>query len=179
MFGRKNDDQIKRIFDEFSEMEEKFWQLAFTDDYMGQPLTWGYRLVVGPDGVPQYQTYSNVKGLKEFKPSSALLEETNPQEVDQEGFRTPHTDTVKEGDTLRVIAELPGVEKKDVTVKATENTINLTAQKDSFKYRAQIPLDVEIDPKKIKASFKNGVLELVLKIKAESPKNEGQDVAIE
>jgi HSP20 family protein len=97
-----------------------------------------------------------------------------------EGFTTnvPALDVFEEKDELVVKAELPGMEKDNVEVNLTDHTLTIKGEKKkeeevkeekyyrsersygSFVRTLQLPADVQAD--KVKASFKNGVLEVRL-----------------
>ncbi len=92
--------------------------------------------------------------------------------------KMPRVDIVDRDEDILVKAELPGVDKKDLDVSVTENTVTIKGTTSHEKkeekgdyYRSEIsrgaysrtltlPSDVEGD--KAKASFKDGVLELIL-----------------
>jgi len=78
-----------------------------------------------------------------------------------------------------VIVELPGVEKKDIDLTAKENFLTIATTHAVYKYKAEIPLKVTTMPKKIKASFKNGILELKLPIVKKETDDAGDKVSIE
>ncbi len=99
------------------------------------------------------------------------------------GMWSPAVDLVDKEDKLVAKVELPGVEKKDV--KLSLNDSNLTIQgemkkdeeteKEDYYYRERaygnyartISLPAEIDKEKIKAKFKNGILEITMPKKPE------------
>jgi HSP20 family protein len=92
--------------------------------------------------------------------------------------KMPRMDVIDRDEELIVKAELPGVDKKDLDVSVTENTVTIkgsTSREEKEEkgdyYRSEIsrgtysrtmtlPTDVEAD--KAKAKFKDGVLELSL-----------------
>lgn len=92
--------------------------------------------------------------------------------------KMPRVDIVDHDEEIVVKAELPGVDKKDLDVSVTENTVTIkgsTSQEEKEEkgdyYRSEIsrgtysrtlslPSDVAAD--KAKATFKDGVLELTL-----------------
>ncbi len=92
--------------------------------------------------------------------------------------RTPSVDVIDRDNDIVVKAELPGVDKKDLDVSMSDNavTIKATSYKEAQEekgdyYRREIAqgrfvrtvaLPVEVDSAKSKATFKNGVLELVI-----------------
>lgn len=90
----------------------------------------------------------------------------------------PRVDIMEKDSKVVVTAEIPGVDKKDLDISITENTICIKGQtmkeqkeEDGVYYRREInrgsfvrtlsfPCDVESD--KAKASFKDGVLEVII-----------------
>ncbi|MDO8626951.1 MAG: Hsp20/alpha crystallin family protein [Candidatus Diapherotrites archaeon] len=93
-------------------------------------------------------------------------------------IRSPVLDVIDEGQNLKIVAELPGVEKKDIKFDISEGYISLSAkhkqeitgegknffhQERSFNsFHRRFPLPTEVLPEKAKAEFKNGILEVVL-----------------
>jgi len=92
--------------------------------------------------------------------------------------RMPHVDVVdREADVL-VRAELAGVDKKDLDISVTDNTVTIkgssrkeSKQEEGDYYRCEIAqgafsrtmtLPCAVDGDKAKATFKDGLLELVL-----------------
>jgi len=90
-----------------------------------------------------------------------------------------------DGENLVVKAEVPGIEASDLEINATYNSLTLKGQrkrpetddKASFhrkerghgSFSRTINLPQEVDPEKVRASYKLGVLEIVLP-KAEAAK---------
>ena len=89
-----------------------------------------------------------------------------------DGFRAPIYEQVvdeKEG-SLRLLVELPGVEKEDVQISALAEKVTLGAEKGDRKYRIEVPLEREIDPDSGTASLKNGLLEILFRIREKTNK---------
>jgi len=98
----------------------------------------------------------------------------------------PPVDIFERGDDLVLRAELPGVEQGDIDISVENNTLVLRGQRkgeqelnDENAYRRErvfglftrsFALPKTIDPEKIAASYKNGVLEVRLP-KAEQAKS--------
>lgn len=117
-----------------------------------------------------------------------------PGSVDESfGAFSPSID-VKEGETDIVVkAELPGMEEKDIDVLLTEDTLTIKGEKKEEKedkeknyyhlertygaFHRVIPLPSEVDSKKVEATFKNGVLTIVLP-KTAKAKTAGKKIAI-
>ena len=93
--------------------------------------------------------------------------------------REPLVDVIEEKASIKVVAELPGVEKEDIKLNATEDMLTISVDTPQRKYYKEVILPAKIDPKSAKATYKNGVLEVKL-AKKEVPKEEkGEPIKIE
>ena len=72
---------------------------------------------------------------------------------------------------------MPGVEKTDVKIVVDNKIVNLSAEHGEKKYDIKVPLQHKVDENSAKASYKNGILELVFKLVAE--KQTGKKVEVE
>ena len=107
---------------------------------------------------------------------------------------SPAVDIFKEGNDIVVKAEVPGMSKENINVSLTDDDITISGEKkkeekveekDYYRYESShgsfrrtfsLPEGVETD--KVKAKFKDGVLEVRLPISEEAKKKE-KKVAIE
>jgi len=94
------------------------------------------------------------------------------------GVREPYADIIESDRDIRVVVEMPGVSKEDIKINATENSLEVSAEvkkeekeeKEGYIRRERrfsrfyrvFNLPTEVDPAKAKATFKNGILEVVL-----------------
>ncbi|HMK50112.1 MAG TPA: Hsp20/alpha crystallin family protein [Thermodesulfovibrionales bacterium] len=94
------------------------------------------------------------------------------------GAFNPKIDVKESAKEISISAELPGLDDKDVVVSLTKDTVTITGEKKQEKeskgkdfYRMErsygsfsrtIPLPSEIDPDKVKAEFKKGILSISL-----------------
>ena len=170
---------IDRIFSEMEKrMEEEFRE--FTDkvpkDYVKErklpdgstvkefgPFVYGYSMKIGPDGKPEIREFGNIK--KSFK----------GPEVKQE--REPLVDVVETNSEIRVVVELPGVEKTDIKLHGTEDSLEISVDTPQYKYYKEVTLPTEVKVKEAKSSYKNGVLEVILP-RAEVKKPKGEEIDI-
>ena len=124
------------------------------------PYYYGYQIAVGPDGKPHVREFGNIR------PSAKGL-------IEQAGVRAPLVDTAidEKHNTLRVTAEMPGVNKEDIKVNVSGKYVTIHAEKGDKKYHADIPVDVELDDSSssAKATYTNGILELNIKLE-QAPK---------
>jgi HSP20 family protein len=74
------------------------------------------------------------------------------------------TDIVEENDKIKVVIDMPGVEKEDIKVYVSEDgkTLTVDAKGKDRKYHKEIRLPAAVDPNKAKATYKNGVLSVEL-----------------
>ena len=94
----------------------------------------------------------------------------------------PHVEVVDNDKDVRISAELPGLEDKDVEVLMGDGILTIRGEKKSEiedkerafsertygRFERRIPLAWEVEDDKIEASFKNGVLTVALPKSAES-----------
>lgn len=136
------------------------------------PYIYGYSMTMGPDGKPVVREFGNVKPSRRrgmFGLPEAKLE---PSEA-----REPLVDVVEDAENVRVVGELPGVEKKDIQMKCAEDLLSISVNTPSRKYHKDIQLPAVVDPDTSKATYNNGVLEVVLR--KTKPKPRGKEIRIE
>ncbi len=102
--------------------------------------------------------------------------------------RQPFADIMDTGKELKVTVELPGVERENIQINATETSLDIRAEvkheeeekrgdyvrkERSYRvFQRSFTLPVEVDPGKAKATYKNGVLEITLpKLKEEKKRS--------
>jgi HSP20 family protein len=93
--------------------------------------------------------------------------------------REPLVDIITTDDEVKICAELPGVEKKDIKLHGTEDTLTISVDTPERKYYKELELPGKVDPKSAKTRYKNGVLEVTLKKTKEKKKPKGQPIKIE
>jgi HSP20 family protein len=92
----------------------------------------------------------------------------------------PHVDVNETENEFKVVAELPGLEQKDVDVSLHDGVLTLKGEKKSEsegalyserwhgQFQRSLQLGPEVDPEKVSASFKNGVLSITLAKRADA-----------
>jgi len=111
-----------------------------------EPMIYGFSMRVGPDGRPRIQEFGNASSPRSF----------------QESRREPLTDIIEESGRIRIVVELPGVEKTDIHLNATEEAIDIDVDNPNKRFSKHLDLPCEVDPDSTRASYKNGVLEILL-----------------
>ena len=85
--------------------------------------------------------------------------------------------SVEDRDTEIVLsADLPGIEKKDIELKVDTHSIAFSAKTEERNYDYGQSFDFELNPEEVKATFVNGVLDVVVQ-KAEG--TQGKTIEIE
>jgi len=160
------DDEFNRIFKQMSgsfvNLDDVFEMLKNAGNVSG-PVFYGYTMTTGPDGKPVTQEYGNVK----------------PDMLPTENKREPLIDTLvdEKEKTLKIIAEMPGVEKKDVSVVVGDDkVIHIDAERGEKNYHVKVPIKHKVDAESPTATYKNGILELVFKLEDEKSKGKSIDV---
>jgi len=161
-----HDDEFNRIFKQMSgsfvNLDDVFEMLKNAGNISG-PVFYGYTMTTGPDGKPVVEEYGNVK----------------PDMLPTENKREPLIDTLvdEKEKTLKIIAEMPGVEKKDVNVVVgADKVIHIDAEHGEKKYHVKVPIKHKVDAESPKATYKNGILELTFKLEDEKSKGKAIDV---
>ena len=149
------DTEIDRIF---KSMSSSFFDVndAFEEvkgNFNSGPLFYGYTMTVGPDGKPSVQEYENVK------PDRLHISDTREAIVD--------TIVDEKEKVVKLIAEMPGVEKTDVKILFDKNVVDITAEHGEKKYHCKVPLQHKVDENSAKATYKNGILQLIFKLVVE------------
>jgi HSP20 family protein len=71
-----------------------------------------------------------------------------------------HVDVFEEKDGVRVVADLPGVEKDAIDLKCDGEILTISAANDRREYDERLRLPVRVDEHSAQATFNNGVLEV-------------------
>jgi len=136
------------------------------------PFVYGYSMSIGPDGKPNVQEFGNVKPSR--RPGAFGIEQPalEPKET-----REPLVDVINEQAQVRVVAELPGVEKSAIKTSINEDTLTIKVDSPTQKYYKEVQLPTGVDPDSTKASYNNGVLEITLRKMQPRPK--GKEIKID
>ena len=190
--GSGNDDwfsNLPRQFEQMRQEMERMFQEQFTDidetkipkdlvkEYQTPegakvrevgPLVYGYSMTVGPDGKPKVREFGNIRSPTAMGFASRPL---------ISGETDPLADITTTDKDVKVVVEMPGIEKKDIKINAHDDTVEVfttdTAQR---KYRKIIELPSEADIETARSTYKNGILEIVFSKKT---KPKGRQINVE
>jgi HSP20 family protein len=148
---RKNLRDVLDELDKYMEEVEKQVQEAWRDSMNRletHPFVSGFSFRMSPGGKPSVQVFGD-------------------KLLDQEGFRAPLSEQILDdrAKTLKVVLDMPGVEKDDIKVDATSDNLVVVAERGTRKYKADLSLKSDIRPDSGKAEYRNGVLEISFSLK--------------
>ncbi|MDI6847578.1 MAG: Hsp20/alpha crystallin family protein [Candidatus Bathyarchaeia archaeon] len=171
-------DQMFREMEKMMEEEFKTFTSRVPKDYVRErklpdgttvrewgPFVYGYSVKIGPYGKPEIREFGNVKPSR-FGPR-----------VKEE--REPLVDIIETDGEIHIVAELPGVEKNDIKLYGTENTLTMSVDTPQRKYYKEITLPAKVKVKETKTQYKNGVLEITLPKIKEEKKTKGEPIGID
>ncbi len=132
------------------------------------PFVYGYSIKIGPDGKPEIREFGNIKPQPKLGKAGVAIRKE----------REPLVDVALTNGEVRVVAELPGVEKSDIKLHCTEDTLTISVDKAERKYYRELELPRKVDVKQARSTYKNGVLDVWLPIKKEE-KPKGESIKID
>ena len=117
------------------------------------PFVYGYSVKIGPDGKPIVREFGNLKPGKggEGQPSLNLQD-----------MREPLVDVIEEENAVKVLAELPGVNKEDISLFLSDNVLTINVDTSERRYHKELSLPGEVDESSVRSTYTNGILETVL-----------------
>ena len=162
---------------------------------------YGYRMHVGPDGVPHMEEFGNARPeeFREFRrmfaqPRMPLrIGYRDPGDVPQKQMRRscpagvcttgvrndvrgssleagvgpaicePYTDLIEHNNSLSITIEMPGVNKENIDLQLVEDTLEVKAKGPNREYYKKVKLPEGIKKRTLKASYKNGILDITMK----------------
>ncbi len=128
------------------------------------PFVHGYTMRIGPDGKPEIREFGNVKPSLE-----------GPKVKEE---REPLVDVLETNGEVQVVVEVPGVDKKDIQLHGTDESLTISVDNPQYKYFKEVKLPAKVDVKSAKSVYKNGVLEITLVKVGKAGKAEGERINI-
>lgn len=172
MFGF-DDDFIKdlfeddRVMDDVRRMAEEMMKGLSNIQPDGKPFVHGFKVHMGPDGRPRIEDFGN-RSMKSPDGESIISEE-----------REPLCDIIEGDNDVSVTVEMPGVEKQDVDLNVIRDAIEIKVDTPTRKYHKRLELPCNVLPKTTKATYKNGILDVVIKRKEKKKSGDSYKVDIE
>jgi len=158
-----NDD---RVMDDVKRMAEEMMKM-FSNAQPDKPFVHGFKVQMGPDGKPRIEDFGN-KSIRSPDGAPTISEE-----------REPLTDIIEGDDDVAVTIEMPGVNKSDVDLNVTRDTLEINVDTPQRKYHKNLDLPCGVKPKTTTATYKNGILDIVIKRKDKKKPGDSYKVNIE
>jgi len=138
------------IFDNIEEMIKDLME----DFGESVPFVYGFSIVHRPGEDPEIREFGNFPD-SEYNPSEEadLSSEENKSLID----------IFEDDETVHVLGEFPEARKEDLKLCATAQVLEIKVLEPLNKYSETVKLPVLVEPGSAKASYKNGVLEVIFK----------------
>jgi HSP20 family protein len=173
--------EMERIFEEqFRDIETKVPKELLREYQTAEggkvrevgPLVYGYSMTIGPDGKPKVREFGNIRSPFRLGATGTMAEPLVRSE------REPLADVITSDNEVKVVVELPGVNKENIKINAYDNSLEIMTNDPQKKYHRVIDLPQEADIETVKSTYKNGILEIVFN-KKEQAKPKGKEIKVE
>ena len=171
MDKKKKDEEWRRNFEDFlgsEDMDEIMEAMReqmnkMMEDLMNgdldveklKPYMASFSMKMDADGNPHIERFGNT----DRHTSSKIV----PDDDNDPESREPLTDMIEADDHIGITIEVPGVEKEDVDLEVVDQTLVISIDTEVRRYFKEIELPCPVDPRSAKATYNNGVLDIILK----------------
>ncbi len=160
MWNRRRKDIFEDIFEDMDEMIRSMLESRIDNEEMGEPLVWGYSMTQHGNEPPEIREFGNVS-LRDEMFSGIGLEHKGDVAHVEAGVRKPLVDIMEAEDSLHVVVEMPGITREDVSLEIAGTLLNIKAKNEDRKYSERVELPARVLVDSAKATYMNGVLEVV------------------
>ncbi|MFQ6107615.1 MAG: archaeal heat shock protein Hsp20 [Thermoplasmata archaeon] len=165
------EENFRRIHEQMNRMMHQMAKGDFPAPEEGGPFVYGFSLKMGPDGKPEVREFGNTR----LWPGHGTYRTTDKPQM---SAREPLTDIIVGKDEIAVTFEMPGVEKDSINLEVSNDSVTIEAATEERTYKKEIDLPHEVDSEKAKATYHNGVLEVVVPL-AKRKERRGKRVKVE
>jgi HSP20 family protein len=141
-------DELERLGDLIDETMQKALDNPSKDAPTKRDFK-AFSVKIGPDGKPRIREFNS---RQPQQPESEVSDDPEPL-----------VDVIEEGETVVVLVALPGVNKDDIDLRITGDTLTFSVDAADFEWYDELKLPARVNPKSARASYKNGVLEIKVK----------------
>jgi len=161
------DDEFDHIFREMERMMNRIFR-EFDINWIkpGSSFVHGFNIYFDSKGKPHIEQFGN-RPLKKSDGERIISDE-----------REPLTDLIEGDEEVSVTVEIPGVEKEDIDLHVTNNSLEIKVDTPQRKYYKNVNLPCDVIPDTTKATYKNGVLDIIVKRK-EKKESKGHRIPID
>jgi HSP20 family protein len=180
--------EMQRMYDQFTDIQSNAPK-ELVREYQTKegnkvreigPIVYGYSMTIGSDGKPHVQEFGNVKPSASSSSGSGGFSSATGLKVRPEitAEREPLADVNVTDNEVKVVLEMPGVNKENIKVNAYDDSIEVLSDDPHRKYHKTIKIPQEVDIETAKSSYNNGILEVTFNKKKET-KPRGKEVKVE
>lgn len=171
---------LGNMFDEFEEQFRRMQQYINNAQQQNEEQkeghnpnvrVYGYRYSRDPDGKTHFQEFGNMPQNREY----GLPQKQTPTIEEKERL----IDVQEAEKEIYVTAELPGINKQDINLTATDDHLIIAIQKDGKTQEKEVKLPAPVHENKTEATFNNGVLSITLKKRKTKNKRKGSNINID
>lgn len=161
--------RTRKLFEEIDKLFDEMFHERIEDIRRGRrevigPFHYGFSVTIGPDGLPRVREWGNIRPGIRPRISEAI---------------EPFTDVIEEESIVRIVVDVPGVEREDIKVETTETEVRISAERGERKYFKAVKLPARVRPGSAKATYKNGVLTITIEKVERGGREGGVRVEIE
>jgi HSP20 family protein len=164
--GKRNEDKREDIVDWIYDEFQKFFELP----YFKKQLKKLIHTILLSDGKYLYGLKINIEPIDKpyfCKYFHKKFGNYNRQLVSYNDYIKIH-DILEGKKKLYITAEIQNVDRKDINLNLSEETVEITVDNHIMKYNKLIDLPSKILPKEVAYTFKNGIMDITLKKKLTS-----------
>jgi len=117
------------------------------------PFVYGYSIAMDGEGNPTIREFGNVSLSKELRHEAKSPLVDLPEQL---------VDIIDEPNRVRILAELPGVNKSVIRTTVAKYAVTIHVNSCSRKFRKRLQLPTGVNPTSLKTQYNNGCLEITL-----------------
>ncbi|MFQ6128597.1 MAG: archaeal heat shock protein Hsp20 [Thermoplasmata archaeon] len=165
------EENFRRIQEQMNRLMRQMAKGNFPAPEEGGPFVYGFSLKMGPDGKPEIQEFGNTRlwsgpGMQKLAGKPQI------------SAREPVTDVIIGKDEISVTFEMPGVEKDAIDLDVSDDSVTIEAKTEERTYKKEVELPQVVNSEKAKATYHNGVLEVVAPL-VKKKERKGKRVEVE
>ena len=160
MWNRRRKDIFEDIFEDMDDIIRGMLESRIDTEETGEPLVWGYSMTQHGNEPPEIREFGNVSMRDEMFSGFGLEHQGGTAHVEP-GVRKPLVDIMEAEDSLHVVVEMPGITREDVSLEISGTVLTIKARNEDRKYSERVELPARVLDDSAKATYKNGVLEVV------------------
>jgi HSP20 family protein len=145
-------DEMRKIFEstDFKEIIKDMLRESFDSN---ERITQGFNINIEPVATPNNKRENN-------RP----LKISQKEFMDYEEY-DPSPDVIEGDEEISITVDLPGAIERDIDLNATEQFLEMAVDTPHYKYHRLVDLPCDVQPKTLRSTYRNGVLDIRLKRK--------------